>query len=424
MIRETQNEAFGSELANLKKGEPIDVKSKILKLTPLTDKDGIMRLGGRINKATWLPYETRNPAILPKEAPLSLLIARHYHVRFYHQNRAAITAAIRTRFWIPCVSRILRSVQANGQVCKNASARPSQPRMGQLPIERVLPYVRPFTYTGVDLAGPFNVSIGRRHEKRRLCLFTCMTVRAIHTEICKDLSTPATLMCLKNLANRRGIPFRIRSDQGTNFVGASCVLANASVPVEWVFNNPKDPAAGGCWERMIGLVKKILHAALKEEAPQVETLNSTFLHAEMLINSRPLVDVALRSADDEPLTPNHFLLGGAALIPTPGGLDAICLRGQWRVKQQLTNRIWKRWATEYIPSVVNREKWHQLGRILQVVDVVVFGEAGLGRGTWAKGRVTEVVTGPDGVVRSAQIGTATGSLRRPASGLAVLDVAA
>lgn len=175
---------------------------------------------------------------------------------------------------------------------------------------------------------------------------------------------------------------------------------------------------------MIGLVKKILHAALKEEALQVETLNSTFLDAEMLINSRPLVDVALRSADDEPLTPNHFLLGGAALIPTPGGLDAICLRGQWRVKQQLTNRIWKRWATEYIPSVVNREKWHQLGRILQVGDVVVFGEAGLGRGTWAKGRVTEVVTGPDGVVRSAQIRTATGSLRRPASGLAVLDVAA
>lgn len=65
------------------------------------------------------------------------------------------------------------------------------------------------------------------------------------------------------------------------------MLANASVPIEWVFNNPKDPAAGGCWERMIGLVKRILYAALKDVSPQVETLNSTFLDAEMLINSQP-----------------------------------------------------------------------------------------------------------------------------------------
>lgn len=131
----------------------------------------------------------------PEKRPfLSILIARHYHVRFYHQNRAAIAAAIRARFWIPSVYRTLLTVQSSCQWCKNARARPSQPKMGQLPIHRVLPYVLPFTYTGVDLAGPFNVTIGRRHEKRWLFLFTCLTVRAIHTEACRDLSTPATLM--------------------------------------------------------------------------------------------------------------------------------------------------------------------------------------------------------------------------------------
>lgn len=241
--------------------------------------------------------------------------------------------------------------------------------------------------------------------------------------LCKDLSTAATIMCLKDFANRRGVPFRIRSDQGTNFVGAAKVLANASVPIEWVFNTPKDPAAGGCWERMIGLVKRILQAALKEEAPQVETLTSVLLDAENLVNSRPLVDVTLRSGDEEPLTPNHFLLGGPAQVPTPSEMDKICLRGQWNAKQALTNRFWKRWVKEYVPSLVNRKKWQATGRDVKVGDIVIFGESGLGRGTWAKGRVIEVVPGPDGVVRSAKVKTETGVFSRPASNLAVLDVA-
>lgn len=139
---------------------------------------------------------------------------------------------------------------------QNKAARPLQPKMGPLPPERVAPYVRPFTFTGVDLAGPFLVVIGRRQEKRWIALFTCMTVRAIHLETVGELSTAAFLLALKNFTNRRGVPYRIRSDQGTNFIGAAQVLANAEVSIEWIFNTLKDPAAGGCGERLIGLVKK------------------------------------------------------------------------------------------------------------------------------------------------------------------------
>lgn len=296
--------------------------------------------------------------------------------------------------------------------------------MGELPPERVRPYVRPFTYTGVDFAGPFDVAIGRRREKRWFCLFTCLTTRAIHIEIAKDLSTAAAMTCLRNFANRRGVPYRIRSDQGTNFIGAARLLANASVPIDWVFNTPKNPEAGGCWERMIGLVKKILHSALHEQAPQIETLNAILIDAEFLINSRPLTDVSVLSEDEEPITPNHFLLGGCGLVATPSAnLDQVCLRGQWNLRQQITNSVWKRWCREYIPLLVKREKWHDKGRQLKVGDIVVFGEQGLGRGIWAKGRVLEVIAGPDGVVRSAKIATVGGTLHRPAALLAVLDIA-
>lgn len=92
-------------------------------------------------------------------------------------------------------------VIAKCQWWKNHRAKPSRPLMGPIPAERLKPYVRPFKFNDVDLAGPVNMTIGRRPEKR---WFT----------------------------NCRGVPSRMRSDQGTNFIGAAKVLDNATVPIE------------------------------------------------------------------------------------------------------------------------------------------------------------------------------------------------
>lgn len=149
--------------------------------------------------------------------------------------------------------------------------------MGQHPIDRLSPYVRPFSYTGVDYMGPFMVSVGRRSEKRWVALFTCLTVRAIHLEVAKDLSTDAAILCIRNFVNRRGVPVRIRSDRGTNFIGASkedFVIDDTKIAdecsrrgIEWIFNTPANPSAGGAWERMVQAVKKVLAFTLKEKSP-------------------------------------------------------------------------------------------------------------------------------------------------------------
>ena len=61
--------------------------------------------------------------------------------------------------------------------------------MGDLPIERIAPHVRPFTHVGVDYFGPIEVAVGRNREKRWGVLFTCMTTRAVLIEIASSLST-------------------------------------------------------------------------------------------------------------------------------------------------------------------------------------------------------------------------------------------
>ena len=77
-----------------------------------------------------------------------------------------------------------------------------------------------FTNVGVDYFGPFIVKIGWRSEKRWCCLFTCLTMRAVHIEVVPKLDTGSCLNAIMRCIARRGKPSTIISDNWTNFVGA------------------------------------------------------------------------------------------------------------------------------------------------------------------------------------------------------------
>ena len=93
--------------------------------------------------------------------------------------------------------------------------------MSDLPIDRVMKNVRPFTNTGVDYFGPFEVKMFRRTVKKWVCLFTCPSVRAVHLELVDSLDTTSCLDAVHRFIARRGQPKTIISDNGTNFVGAA-----------------------------------------------------------------------------------------------------------------------------------------------------------------------------------------------------------
>ena len=91
--------------------------------------------------------------------------------------------------------------------------------MADLPEER-LDASTAFTNVGIDYFGPFLVKIGDRNEKRWCCLFTCLTMRAVHIEVVPKLDTDSCLNAIMRFIARRGKPNTIISDNGTNFVGA------------------------------------------------------------------------------------------------------------------------------------------------------------------------------------------------------------
>lgn len=69
-----QRESFSEEISSLKNGKAVRKSSHIYKLTPVLDKEGVIRLDGRIRRSTVVPVDAKQPIILPKNHILSKLV--------------------------------------------------------------------------------------------------------------------------------------------------------------------------------------------------------------------------------------------------------------------------------------------------------------------------------------------------------------
>ena len=125
---------------------------------------------------------------------------------------------------------LIRSVIKHCLYCKREKAAPVIPFMANGPLDRLCFNEKPFTKTGMDHLAPYQrkLSKGTRSNQATVKLyivrFTCLSTRALHLEIAGDLSTDSFILSLRQFLARRGTVKVIRSDNGTNFVGASTVL--------------------------------------------------------------------------------------------------------------------------------------------------------------------------------------------------------
>ncbi|XP_062538483.1 uncharacterized protein LOC134206774 [Armigeres subalbatus] len=389
---------------------------------------------GRISKCEYASMDTKNP----KDHHLTKLIVTHYHVRYHHCNHETVVNELRQMYYIPKLRIVCKSVRANCQLCKNQRAKPVAPQMGSLPEARLAAFTRPFSYIGVDYFGPTNVAVGRHLEKRWGVLITCLTTRAIHLEIAHSLNADSCVMALRNFMARRGVPIRIFSDRGTNFIAACKELDSAlkemnqdhvireivSPHTDWEFLPPASPHMGGCWERLVRSVKVNLQKMNPQRNPTDESLRNTLIEIENIVNSRPLTFVPVADLDAPVLTPNHFLLGSSnGLKPAiPFEDSSRILRRAWRGSQAEANLFWRRWVRYYMPELTKRSKWFHKVKPISVNDIVIVVDPGLPRNCWPMGRIISVKKSKDEQVRTATVQTRNGIYERPATKLAILDV--
>uniref|UniRef100_A0A182XW96 Uncharacterized protein n=1 Tax=Anopheles stephensi TaxID=30069 RepID=A0A182XW96_ANOST len=188
--------------------------SVLFKRNPYMDEDGILRLSGRIDRCRVVDPATKRPILLPRRHRVTELIVDDVHRRYKHGSQETVVNEVRQRFDIPALRSVCRHVRLQCNMCMLLYARPVSPQMCELPAARLAAYMMPFSYTGIDYFGPMIVANGRKTEKRWGVLFTCLTVRAIHIEVVRSLSTSDCLMAIRSFMARRGTPIEIISDRG------------------------------------------------------------------------------------------------------------------------------------------------------------------------------------------------------------------
>ncbi|XP_053691074.1 uncharacterized protein LOC128739603 [Sabethes cyaneus] len=440
--KQAQLEAYPDEIVTLRHNEGLPIEkrrslersSPLYKLSPMLDKDGVLLIDGRINAVNLVPETIKSPIILPKGHRITFLVIDYYHRN--HANAETVVNELRQRFYVPHLRTLVRKISTQCQMCKVYKARPEIPRMGPLPTGRLSPFVRPFSFVGLDYFGPLLVKVGRSNAKRWIAVFTCLTIRAVHVEVAYTLSTQSRIACIRRFVKRRGAPLEFYSDNGRNFVGAATILKKqieeihkesaatfTSTHTKWLFIPPAAPSMGGSWERMVRSIKTAMNSLPQNCKLDDEGLLTMVIEAEAIVNNRPLTYLPLDSEEQEALTPNHFILGSSSGLKQPmeptDGVEVV--RNSWHQIFVCLNHFWRRWVREYLPTLTRRNKWHDEVRALMSNDLVIVIDE-TKRNGWIRGRVLEVIAGQDGRVRQAVVQTSDGMYRRPVSKLAVLEV--
>ena len=422
LLKVTQENHFADEMKMLNNGMAIKSSSQLCSLNPFIGKDGLLRVGGRLRRSAE-EFEMKHPIIIPKKTTLTTLILRHCHNNVHHQGRGLTINEVRQNgFWVINVNSAVRKLIWSCVLCKLLRGKFLTQLMSDLPPDRMA-VAAPFTFVGVDLFGPFLIKERRSEVKRYGVIFTCLSCRGVHIESTNTMDTDSFILALRRFIARRGNVRLIRSDNGSNFVGAQKELKISSLDnkrigdflrsqdadwVVWERNPPYASNFGGVWERQIRSARRILEGLLLTHSKSLhdESFRTLLCETEAIINSRPLTVESLSDATSlTPLSPSTLLTKKSKVVSPPQGSFAsadIYSRKYWRRVQHIVNEFWVRWRKEFLQQLQQRSKWQSSTRSLSVGDVVLV-KADAARNEWPLGRVCEIFPDEDGNVRKVEI---------------------
>ena len=242
----------------------------------------------------------------------------------------------------------------------------------------------------------------------------------MHIEVIESLDTSSFINALRRFLAVRGPVKHIRSDRGTNFVGA-CKDLKIPSNIEstavktylsdqgctWTFNPPHASHYGGAWERMIGLARRILDSMFLQLKNKLthKVLVTFMAEVAAIINARPLVPVTTDPDDLFIITPAALLTQKVNIVPAPAGEFGVTdlYKSQWRQVQHLSNTFWDRWRKQFLPTLQARKKWQATHPNIQPGCVVLLRNSQVPRNEWPLGLITQTFPSKDGQVRQVEV---------------------
>ena len=146
---------------------------------------------------------------------------------------------------------------------------------------------------------------------------------------------------------------------------------------------------------------------------------------KVVLNSSPLCYVYDNDLS-EPLTPSHLIFGRRLNNRNVINSEVKEQNPSTRVKhiQYLLTHFWKRFASEYLTELREREKFNKReDPKITVGDVLIINQKHAPRCSWRLGKVLRLIKSPDGSVRGAELKSSKGgTLCRPLTMLHPLEI--
>ncbi|GFW80640.1 integrase catalytic domain-containing protein [Trichonephila clavipes] len=443
LIRMVQEQVFLAEIKRLQSKGVVSPNSKLKNLNPFIDSDGLLRVGGRLRNSD-LPYVNKHPAILPGNHNLTVQIIAHFHRKNLHTGASSLLHYVREKFWPLNGRSLCRKVVHECLDCFKSRPLVTSQLMGNLPRDRVVPDY-PFNCSGVDFCGPFMIRYkNQRNEilhKIYICVFVCFVSKAIHIEIVSDLTSDSFIATLKRFFSRRGKCAKLYSDNGKPFVDFNKELKRfvkliedsddnlsgflSAEGIEWKFIPPRAPSFGGLWEASVKSIKYHLKRVVSGSNLTYEEFLTVCIQIEGILNSRPLCPLSSNSDDLNALTPAHFLIERSmtsVVEPNLIELKENALK-KWQGITRLVQLIWNRcYLRCYLSELQQRNKWQFKKQNVKVGDLVVIIEDNMPTFKWPLGRITEIYSGSDALIRVVKVKTQFGEYKRAISRVCLLPM--
>ena len=241
-------------------------KENLHKLDPFVNReDNLLRVGARLGNSNFRE-SLKYPILHPKSSRVTHLLLRYFQALTKHAGRVVTMASIREAgFYINHGTSVIKKFLNQCITCRKLRAACSDQKMADLPIDR-LKIDPPFTCVGMDVFGHFHITEGYATRKSSSSkkvwslVFICLVTKGVHIEQLPHMDSNAFKLALRIFFSIRGSCQKLRSDRGTNFVGAhnqeignelfEAVEQEASRHgCEWGFNPPNASHFGGLWER-------------------------------------------------------------------------------------------------------------------------------------------------------------------------------
>lgn len=398
-----------------------------LNLQTFTDNDGLIKLKTRISMRKDLEA-FRFPIVLPSKHHIVKKLIFEKHIDLCHSGLQVLMSTLRENFWIIRSRKTIRQVIRGCVKCKRFETLPLENISAPLPNDRVRDALV-FEVTGIDLCGPLHLKNG---SKCWIVIFTCAVYRATHLELVTSLSTDNFLLALRRFISRRGRPSTIYSDNGTNLVGTANELKSVDweqieefatlKKISWRLNPPSAPWWGGFWERLIGMLKRILRKVIGNAYLEYEELNTILCDAESVINSRPLTYLSEDSEDLVALSPSLFLQEITEVgVPDLDLIDEKKLNKRYTYKQKIRQDLRLRFRSEYLGQLKDFSKTRR-ECFIKEGEIVLIGDSNTKKIKWPLAKVVKTFPGKDGRIRVVELKTKNGTFIRPIQRLYPLEI--